>query len=551
MDILVIPSAKVVIEELKNKFGEIPSVLVPLEGKPIIEHLFEKYKEHVDKIYIVGYERNDMIEDYIKSKKMESYVELVVLDELKDLGYSIYYAISEITNKVEGIKNLIINFGDTIVDEEIRKNENSFYYSQTRQSKRWTTFKYENGKIINIYDKEEIKYEKKYNSFIGVFNITDIPCFIKLLESSFKKETNNMDSFFDTILEYNKLYNYEIINTNRWMDTGHLDKYYETAKEVKSRYFNTIQIDKQRGILTKESLNKEKFIKEIKWYLKLPSDIQYLAPRIFDYSLNYNRPYVKMEYYSYNTLHDLFLYGNYSISQWNEIFDVLIDVINDMGMYIIKSKQEELITALKSMYIEKTIDRLKSLRESNDFRSFFKGKIQINGRNFDSLDYYINILPSVLQKHDIFNINFFQIIHGDLCLTNILYSIDTNTVRLIDPRGEFGKYDIYGDVRYDLAKLCHSIEGKYDFIIKDLMDVKVNNNKIDYKIHYTGRHEQVEEIFRERLSKINYNVKSIKLIEALLFLSMVPLHKDYPKRQYVMLSKGVELIDSLIKGEMG
>lgn len=551
MDILVIPSAKVIIEELRNKFGEIPSVLIPLEGRPIIDHLLEKYKEHVDKIYIVGYERKDMIQDYIQSKKIEAYVELIALDELKDLGYSIYYAISEIPNNEEGIKNLTINFGDTIVDEEIRKNENSFYYSQTRQSKRWTTFKYENGKIINIYDKEEVEYEKKYNSFIGVFNINDISSFMELLENSIKDKTDRIDSFFNTILEYNRLYDFEIINTRRWLDTGHLDRYYETAKEVKSRYFNSIEIDKQRGILTKESSNKEKFIKEIEWYLKLPSDIQYLAPRIFDYSLNYNKPYVKMEYYSYNTLHDLFLYGNYSISQWNKIFNVLFDVIDDMGKYIVKSRPEELTEALRSMYIEKTINRLKSLKDSNNFGDLFTDKIQINDKDYHSLSYYISILPSLLNKYDIFNVDYFQIIHGDLCLTNILYSIDTNTVRLVDPRGEFGKFDIYGDVRYDLAKLFHSIQGKYDFIIKDLMDIKINNNKIHYTIHYRRRHEQIEEIFKERLSNSDYNIESTRLIEALLFLSMVPLHKDYPKRQYVMLSKGIELIDGLTKGDIG
>ena len=45
-------------------------------------------------------------------------------------------------------------------------------------------------------------------------------------------------------------------------------------------------------------------------------------------------------------------------------------------------------------------------------------------------------------------------------------------IKVIDPRGKFGTYDIYGDFRYELAKLFHSVDGKYDFIIKDLLVLK-------------------------------------------------------------------------------
>lgn len=60
--------------------------------------------------------------------------------------------------------------------------------------------------------------------------------------------------------------------------------------EVKAREFNHISIDKDRGILKKTSDDKDKFIGEIKWYLKLPADIEYVRPRIFDYSTSYVAP---------------------------------------------------------------------------------------------------------------------------------------------------------------------------------------------------------------------------------------------------------------------
>ena len=76
----------------------------------------------------------------------------------------------------------------------------------------------------------------------------------------------------------------------------------------------------------------------------------------------------------------------------------------------------------------------------------------------------------------LYEVDTFNIIHGDLCFANIMVDTNLSFIKVIDPRGKFGTYDIYGDFRYELAKLFHSVDGKYDFIIKDLFDVN-----FDYK----------------------------------------------------------------------
>lgn len=77
--------------------------------------------------------------------------------------------------------------------------------------------------------------------------------------------------------------------------------------KIEPRSFNFLELDEMRGLLTKRSLHKEKLIKEIFWYLKIPKQLRYLTPRIFDYSLADDSPFVKMEYYGYRTLHEIFL----------------------------------------------------------------------------------------------------------------------------------------------------------------------------------------------------------------------------------------------------
>ena len=42
----------------------------------------------------------------------------------------------------------------------------------------------------------------------------------------------------------------------------------------------------QKEQYLKKVKNIEKFIDEISWYLNLPKSIQYISPRVFDYSLD-------------------------------------------------------------------------------------------------------------------------------------------------------------------------------------------------------------------------------------------------------------------------
>ena len=81
-----------------------------------------------------------------------------------------------------------------------------------------------------------------------------------------------------------------------------------------------------------------------------------------------------------------------------------------------------------------------------------------------------------------------QLIHGDFCFNNILCDPLYSAIRLIDPRGEAAPGNTfppgYGDSRYDLVKLYHSIGGKYDSIVNNLFKVKwTNSNHIELEIY--------------------------------------------------------------------
>jgi len=169
----------------------------------------------------------------------------------------------------------------------------------------------------------------------------------------------------------------------------------------------------------------------------------------------------------------------------------------------------------------------------------------VNGVGYKSLEYIVEILVSQIPKL-LYDIDTFQIIHGDLCFSNIMVDGNFTFIKLIDPRGKFGAYNLYGDFRYELAKLLHSIDGRYDFIIDDLFELKydLQHTTISYTILNSKKSYDLYKIFIKVFQdEIGRDLKKIELIEALLFLSMIPLHSESLEHQLLMLGRGIEILD--------
>lgn len=383
------------------------------------------------------------------------------------------------------------------------------------------------------------------NIFVGVFGFTNPHYFLELLKQ-YSNVQSDMDTFYQAIFTYSQEYPFTILHSQNWFDVGHSDNYSKATTSVAARSFNSIEIDEQRGILKKRSENKEKLVNEIRWYLRIPNKLQYLLPRVYDYSLDLTDPYVSMEYYGYHTLHESLVFGDLPLVKWQAIFQKLLFAINDMGKFTVTGERIQFEAALRDIYLQKTFDRLDMMRNEPDFHSFFENTITINGKEYRSLNEYLKMLPQLIEKLVVYTFTGqFNIIHGDLCFANILIEDTYDFIRVIDPRGKFGTFDIYGDGRYELAKLMHTLEGKYDFIIEDMFDIDVIGNTIEYHVH--KQIDNITNVFLDVFRESIDNIQAVRLIEATLFLSMIPLHSDYKQRQFAMLATGVMLLEQVIR----
>lgn len=544
MNLLLILSSRVVQYDIQEIFGRIPPALIELEGKTVLDIL---EKEEFDKKIVTVYEEKHLVIDYLKRKRIK--IDYFELSEIRDIGYTIYSVLDSLRHELDIISNLTICYGDTLLDDMNMSEtfgKDAIFFQKTKEASRWTTLESLESKVKFLDKRNSQESQREHNTVIGLFNITNPSALLNLLSIHVEEDSPLEDTFYKSLELYSQTNKIVFIERNDWIDLGHVDNYFKNKRDVDSRYFNTITIDKRKGILRKESSDKTKFINEINWFVNLPKELKYLTPRIFEYSTNDISPYILMEYYAYNTLHSSFVYGNYSIDYWNGVFDSLFEINYEFGNYKTSDSKEKLKSNLYRIYYTKTVERLNLLKEDNNFINFFDSDIYINGILYPSLNCLINKLDEVLACFNLYDIEELTIIHGDYFFANILYDNRFKIVRLIDPRGDFGGTGIYGDSRYDIAKLSHSVDGKYDFIVEDLFELKIIGNEINYEIFSKPVHNEIVEMFYNKISE-KYNANEIKLIQALLFLSMVPLHKDKPNRQIVMLATGIKLFWSIEK----
>ncbi|HBB3657059.1 TPA: hypothetical protein KAD69_004656, partial [Escherichia coli] len=142
-----------------------------------------------------------------------------------------------------------------------------------------------------------------------------------------------------------------------------------------------------------------------------------------------------------------------------------------------------------------------------------------------------------------------SILHGDLCFSNILFNSRLNSIKVLDPRGisHNGEETILGDQKYDLAKLCHSVIGLYDYVISGRyhLDGDLFNNAV-IRFDIDTRIKSIQQEFYEYKFLSNISVGEIMPLTTLLFLSMLPLHSDRPDRQKAMLFNALRIYSTYV-----
>ncbi len=97
----------------------------------------------------------------------------------------------------------------------------------------------------------------------------------------------------------------------------------------------------------------------------------------------------------------------------------------------------------------------------------------------------------------------------------------------MDWRQNFGGNLETGDIYYDLAKLLHGLIICHELIAQDKYEVNINETNINFSFERKQILKDCEEYYYKWLKENNYDVKKVKVLTALIYLNIAPLH-HYP-----------------------
>lgn len=515
---------------LQNIFGEIPAALVPLSGKPSIEYIIENMMECGVKEFVitVDFQHEKLTRTVNKLKLKEIVINFVQVSSKLKPGSAVNHALEHV-----GDAPVLICLADSIVKIIDITFDKPFIVvsSVNYHSHKWCGIQSnENGDFLRFEDKNTIK-------------TPTVACGMYYLPNHSRTNINHSldQEISEVILDQLDGEILKIKRASSWWDLGHIDGYFQAKSDsLNCRVFNNLEIDKFFGTIKKTSTHVEKFRDEILWQVNLPKSLQPLIPRVLDYCADKNKDnFIISEYYGYPTIADIWLFPQENPEYFRKVIDKCTQVLK----YLMNEEEEVNESDYHMMYTQKTLDRISSAKsDSIEIKSLLDSEfININGKQYLG---WPKLQDRILKLSDkLYNKNHNCLIHGDFCFSNILYDGNTNIIRLIDPRGRWGE-SIGGDIKYDFAKLRHSISGFYDFIMADMFDFEQNDDTISFRIFSDDIHHQTKEYFDSQISKM-FVLEDIKLIEGLLFLSMIPLHSDFPNRQKAMLANALIILNEI------
>lgn len=519
---IIINSGAYVIPEFQAEVGKIPPCFLPIGNRKLLEHQVQVLKSEIGEPIVLSLPDSYIINKSEQLLLDELDIELIQVPSDFSLGENILYVLNTIDTQYRSEPVRFLH-GDTLVRGFDGMPEDCIGIGYTNELYNW-----EAASTSNMS-------ENSFKVWCGFFSFSEVSRLIKLLAI-------NRGDFIKSVHQYHDLYELNEFIFDKWYDCGHINSFFKTRGEMTTeRAFNEIRM--VENVIYKSGSHSSKIEAEAFWFENIPVKLKRFTPHLIDFGNSEEGFTYALEYLPNLPLNELFVHGKLHHNQW-------VNIINKVAAFVSSSSQikvdsdlnEDINESFTKLVVQKTHERIKKYSSSNNIdlnKSFI-----INQKKSPS----INEIISICIEKTLDLPNHSSVLHGDLCFSNILYDSRINDVKLIDPRGmDFdGNFTIYGDQKYDIAKLTHSIIGLYDHIIANRYKLEVVG---DYKYNLSFElSSEIEEFQRFFYTKTfnSIDVKSIMPLTVLLFISMLPLHSDRKDRQQALLINAIRLFNEYL-----
>lgn len=293
-----------------------------------------------------------------------------------------------------------------------------------------------------------------------------------------------------------------------------------------SRFFNSFEGNEYT--LVKSSANKKKIKAEYSFYHLLPEDMKYWFVLPFLYRESDQTASYSMERLHMADLSVKWVHGSMNSAEFEELMDKYF--------YFLKSRHERECTKEEyqkiadSLYVDKVNARIADLKRDPGYGKMEALLDVCEHTGIDDLAAKYFSLKEKIEGRMKYPSRM-VIGHGDLCFANTMYSKSTQTLKFIDPKGALSEEELWTNPYYDVAKLSHSVCGRYDFFNNALFEIKIDE-AFSCMLEIPFDNREYQEIFKRKVVENGFDYLSVRIYEASLFLSMLPLHMDNPHKVF-------------------
>ena len=521
---IIIASGAYLDPQLEVEFGRIPPSFLPLGGKRLYEHQYRLLSD-LDARLILSLPEDFVLSDQDAHVLTQLSIELLRVPAGLSLGASIVYIIN-LAACAGGPVSIL--HGDTLFEGFDLDILDAVSTGPIQVGYEWGQVYETKGALVLDSDRELLT-KMDPTILTGWFSFSDG---FSLVQAITKKGGN----FLEGVLSYAKKYQLKTFHANDWFDFGHADTYYQSRRRITTqRSFNDLEITKRQ--VTKRSDNSNKISAEAAWFENLPSDLRIYTPALLSHKTVNQGVSYSLEYLHLPTLSELLVFGRLPVGAWNKIFNAADEVLSRFADC---SPKIEGIENINDIYEKKTLERLDQYSRSSGLD--LTAPCRFNGSWLPSISHMVAMAGELVPQS---TSKYLGLIHGDFCFSNLLYDHRADLLKMIDPRGidSAGLQTSFGDRRYDIAKMHHSVIGRYDQIIAGHYGLTINS-PLDMTLVLPEEKQFLEiegEFNLHHFAGLSIEDASAPAICVMLFLSMLPLHADRPDRQHAFLANAMRL----------
>jgi hypothetical protein len=518
----LITSGAYVGPEFASEFGHIPPAFLPVGNRRLYEHQADWATGFVGR-RLISLPANFQI-PHLDLERLERLgFEIIAVPAGLTLAQSVLHVLGAAAITSGGLSIL---HGDTLIggvpldaDDIISEGVTTSYHS-------WAEYERAENGDLRFFDGLPSGAGMR-NVLSGYFSFSDAERYIAALERA-------PLGFIGALNDYGAAIPLTIVSAAQWLDFGHMELYHQSIAQMPTmRAFNRLDIS--RATVTKSSRDIFQMDAEANWYENVPEPLRIYLPKYLGRGAF--RGGYQTEYLYLSTLADLYVFGRLPGYVWRHIFQSCAEFMSLCAEYRPAGGE---VAASGAIYLGKTHERLLAYAEQSG--TDLGTPWRYGGRTLPGL---LAIAEESAAKIPAPAESDLAIVHGDFCFSNIFYDFRAGAIRCVDPRGhtDGARPCIYGDTRYDTAKLYHSVAGGYDFIVAGryrLQDDGGNTLSIDIPELEGNRHvidAFLETPFGGRLPQD----AASNAIAVLLYLSMLPLHGDDAARQRALLANALRL----------